>query len=651
VVQPLNRGDSIKDGRCRFAAALCGYLVTIVSMQKKTSNGLESTRSNERYSSHVDIDGLTRNSPERFRREVEGFLAVIRDAADLEIARSRLLEHVMHVRVINSMQEGDEWNRRVDRVRDCARALLTLLSARSDERAGFSITQVLWDIAQGRERPDLRAGFYAELMHVVWGIEGRTRDRSIEESRLLHSGLSGREAALLRSEELDKLADHVRHWMVRYEHGLEDSAIERRRRRVASILEQLGGDESDWESWEWQVENVAKDVESVEKLVAISKEERLNIAKACGNAIPFGVTPYYLSLMDDDATTGFDRAIRAQVFPPKRYVDEMVENRQDRGAAFDFMHEADTSPIDLITRRYPGIVILKPFNTCPQICVYCQRNWEIDEVLASHAMAPWEKIEAAINWIGEHSAIQEVLVTGGDPLLLGNEDLERILSLLADLPSILRIRIGTRTPVTMPMRFTQETVELLGKFREPARREVALCTHVEHPYEVTPQMAVAVDRLRREGIPVYNQLVYTFFVSRRYEAALLRRLLRQVGIDPYYTFLPKGKSETADYRVPLSRLLQEQTEEARLMPGLARTDEAVYNVPRLGKNYIRATHFRDLLSIRPDGVRVYEFHPWEKNIFEQESYVGEVTPILNYLHRLEQIGENPADYESIWYYF
>jgi lysine 2,3-aminomutase len=124
-----------------------------------------------------------------------------------------------------------------------------------------------------------------------------------------------------------------------------------------------------------------------------------------------------------------------------------------------------------------------------------------------------------------------------------------------------------------------------------------------------------------------------------------------VGIDPYYTFLPKGKSETADYRVPLSRLLQEQTEEARLMPGLARTDEAVYNVPRLGKNYIRATHFRDLLSIRPDGVRVYEFHPWEKNIFEQESYVGEVTPILNYLHRLEQIGENPADYESIWYYF
>ncbi|HPO09019.1 MAG TPA: KamA family radical SAM protein, partial [bacterium] len=176
-------------------------------------------------------------------------------------------------------------------------------------------------------------------------------------------------------------------------------------------------------------------------------------------------------------------------------------------------------------------------------------------------------------------------------------------------------------------------------------------THIEHPYEITPDMVNAADRLRREGIAVYNQLVYTFYVSRRFEAALLRRLLRLVGIDPYYTFNTKGKEETKAYRVPIARLLQEQKEEARILPGLERTDEAVFNVPGLGKNYLRAHQHHDLLSIRPNGARVYEFHPWEKNIAPQNTYVGDDIPILDYLNRLREIGEDPADYQTIWYYF
>lgn len=79
------------------------------------------------------------------------------------------------------------------------------------------------------------------------------------------------------------------------------------------------------------------------------------------------------------------------------------------------MHEADTSPVNLITRRYPAIAILKPFNTCPQICVYCQRNWEIDRAMAPGAMASKADLEKALNWISEHPAIKEVLITGGDP--------------------------------------------------------------------------------------------------------------------------------------------------------------------------------------------------------------------------------------------
>ena len=97
--------------------------------------------------------------------------------------------------------------------------------------------------------------------------------------------------------------------------------------------------------------------------------------------------------------------------------------------------------------------------------------------------------------------------------------------------------------------------------------------------------------------------------------------------------------------------LQEQKEEARLLSGLERSDEAVYNVPRLGKNYLRAAQHRDLIGILPDGRRMYEFHPWEKKIMLQETFVIEDTAILSYLEKLEARGEDPRDYESIWYYF
>jgi len=97
--------------------------------------------------------------------------------------------------------------------------------------------------------------------------------------------------------------------------------------------------------------------------------------------------------------------------------------------------------------------------------------------------------------------------------------------------------------------------------------------------------------------------------------------------------------------------MQEVKEEARLMPGLTRTDEAVYNIPALGKNYLRALQHRQVISLLPDGSRIYEFHPWEKNIREEKSYTSVDVPILDYLQRLTEIGEDISKYETIWYYF
>jgi len=355
--------------------------------------------------------------------------------------------------------------------------------------------------------------------------------------------------------------------------------------------------------------------------------------------------------MDEEIETGRDRAVRAQVLPSSRYVAGMAAVGTDR-SCFDFMLEGDTSPIDLITRRYPSICILKPYNTCPQICVYCQRNWEIEDAMAPDAMADPDKLQAAIDWIARHPAIHEVLVTGGDPLAMGDDDLRKILDALAKIESIERIRIGTRVPVTAPMRISPEFVEMLASYRVPGERQVALVTHVEHPYEISRDMVAAVERLRQAGISVFNQQVYTFYASRRFETALLRRILAKVGIEPYYTFNAKGKEETIDYRVPLARLLQEQMEEARLLPGLSRTDEGVYNVPGQGKNYLRASQHRALAALMPDGSRLYEFHPWEKNITRiTKSYLGTDVPILDYLQELEKLGEHAEDYDTIWYYY
>jgi lysine 2,3-aminomutase len=194
-------------------------------------------------------------------------------------------------------------------------------------------------------------------------------------------------------------------------------------------------------------------------------------------------------------------------------------------------------------------------------------------------------------------------------------------------------------------------VKDLNHFHIPGKREILIVTHFEHPYEITQQSMDAIQKFRRYGMEVYNQLVYTFYNSRKFEAAALRDKLRLIGATSYYTFNTKGKEETDDYRVPIPRLLQEQKEGARLMPGTVRTDEIVFNVPRLGKNYLRAVQHHDVISILPDGRRVYEFHPWEKKLALADTYVYTDVSIFKYLQRLKSIGENVADYKTIWYYY
>jgi lysine 2,3-aminomutase len=577
------------------------------------------------------------------------FFKTVAKAATNDSLRRELTELIYRLEQDAGRRAENQDSGSISRIRDCAQVLRTIIKRRSEELSGFSMAQALRDIATGRVRPELTPAFFAEIFYLLDGLQGRETKPPFGRADFDGvANLHGREAATERGRQLDLLGRQMEQKLAVYVSGLEAEAIQRRRQRREKILAVLGGNLSDWQDWRWQTQHVIREPQMLNRLVTLSDEHREAVAKAQAHGIPFGITPYYLALMDETPSE-LDGSIRAQVLPSMEYIEQVCTSTTKN---LDFMGEEDTTPVDLITRRYPGICILKPFNTCPQICVYCQRNWEIEKAMATGAFAGMEKIEAAIAWISGQPAIGEVLITGGDPLAMGDKILQLILEKIARIPHVERIRLGTRTFVTMPMRITPALAAMIASFREPGRREITLITHVQHPYEITPELMAAVDNCRRQAIPVYNQMVYTFFNSRRFEAAALRKKLRLIGIDPYYTFNTKGKEETIAYRVPVARLLQEQQEEVRLLPGLARTDEAVFNLPRIGKNYLKAKDQRDLLTILPDGARVYEFHPWERSLSQSSpTYLFTDVPILSYLERLGEAGENMADYETIWYYF
>lgn len=582
--------------------------------------------------------------------------ALIKGSESLDGAREKLISYL----------EALDWTYRRDLtkikswdyilLKEALRCFKNIISPRNEHLAGTSALENLRSAAISGDA-EVADDFIEEFKHLFKAIKGHS---DVYPSRLMEGidindfdKYKGRKAAIRRSDFLDLMGQRMDKYLSKYPSGLSEKIKEKRKQNKKRILDVLGGSEGDWNDWHWQFKNVFKDKKGVEVLKEIIKlfpkqEEAINLAVK--NGIPFGVTPHYLHLMDYEPN-GLDFAVRRQVFPPASYVQKMVEHNKDRKVAFDFMRESDTSPIDLVTRRYPRVAIIKPYDSCPQICVYCQRNWEITEPLMETALAPKEKLDKALDWFAEHDQMMDVLITGGDPLVLSDHLLEEMLRRFYEMPHILNVRIATRIPITVPQRLTEELCEIFGQYYEIGKEIICMVTHFTHSYEVTPETAQAIKRVRNRGLYVYNQEVFSFANSRRFETSALRIALKQIGVDPYYNFNMKGKSEVEDYAVPIARILQERKEEARLLPGVFRSDEPVFNVPFLGKNHLRAWQDHELIAILPDGRRMYSFHPWEKNIDKVKPYLYTDVTIKGYLDKLEARGEDPMDYKSIWYYY
>ncbi|MFC1863236.1 KamA family radical SAM protein, partial [Thermodesulfobacteriota bacterium] len=578
--------------------------------------------------------------------------AIMLSAYPVGLKRKRISDYLNDLNIATVYDDPDIHSLEGIQTRDAINVFKAVLSTRNERLAGHSVLNYMNDLLhkdslKGIERP--KPGFFAEIDHLIKGIMGKSA--IYQDKAPAFVKYEGRKAAKLRSTDLSRLSRTAHRFLDRYPCGLDKSTIKKRIINKSRILKHFGATLSDWEDWKWHTKNIIRDADSLNALVKISEEDDKAVRMARKNKIPFGITPHYLSLMDYGATRERDYALRAQVIPSLHYVESLKEFRGNAETSMDFMLERDTSPIDGITRRYPMIAILKPVTTCPQICVYCQRNWEIEDVYSKNAVLSVTKIEKAMQWIEDTPEINEILITGGDPFILSNSRIEKLLSRLSHIRHIQRIRIGTRTLVTLPQRITESLVNIIDHYHIPGKREIMIVSHFEHPYEITPQSMKAVQRFRTKGMDVYNQLVYTTFNSKKFEAAALRLKLRLIGVTPYYTFNTKGKKETDEFRVPISRLLQEQQEEARLLPGTVRTDEIVFNVPKLGKNYLRAIQHHDVISILPNGSRVYEFHPWEKKLSLVDTYVYIDVSIHDYLKTLKKSGENLAYYKTIWYYY
>jgi lysine 2,3-aminomutase len=576
---------------------------------------------------------------------------LLKEAESLTDARNKLFKHL-------NMLDRHYFNLKSDRnfkdyhiiernnAKNCIDTVKNTIRYENEELTGFSALNILHRLAKEDEKAfsEIDKGFLYEFINLFNGINGQ----SGVTNDMFTLPNDPEEAAAVRMEKLDEYSQRMNVHLKKYKTGTDSDLKTNHEQMKHKILKHFGGSNEDWDDYKWHLKHTIKDAQTLSDLITLEEDEKEALAAAKENDIAFEITPHYLSLINENGRTPHDRANRALVLPGKNYSVSVAENRLMRND-MDFMGEQSTSPIEGITRRYPQIVILKPVSYCPQICVYCQRNWELDPEGNSHLNT--KQTEEALDWIRNNPNINEVLVTGGDPFILPDNYLNKLLKGLSEIEHVERIRIGTRTLVTVPQRITENLINILKKYHDLGKREIVVVTHFEHTTEITEDVINAVKKIREAGISIYNQQVFTYYNSKRFETAALKRSLKRSGIDPYYTFNTKGKEETIDFRVPIARILQERKEETRFLPGIVRTDEQVFNVPKLGKSHLNAWQEHEVIMITAKGERMYRFYPWESKVTLVDDYIYTDVSVHDYLLRLHNDGEDTNEYRSIWYYF
>lgn len=294
------------------------------------------------------------------------------------------------------------------------------------------------------------------------------------------------------------------------------------------LLKLLSAAEEDWHDWKWQLANRINDIGTLTKVLKLNPKKCEEIRKV-GIHYRWSISPYFASLIMVDSPN--DPVMR-QAIPS---IEELDESGYD-----DPMAEEYTSPVPSVTRRYPDRLIINVTNICAMYCRHCQRRRNIGDV---DRHQPHNNLIAALNYIRENKEIRDVLITGGDALLLDDKKIDWLLTELDNIKHVEIKRLGTRTIVTMPQRITPELCAVLKK-----HPPIYINTQFNHPQTITPESKQACDMLVEAGVSLGNQAVLLKGVNNN--SHIMKKLnqeLLKIRVKPYYIFHAKQVKGTGHF--------------------------------------------------------------------------------------------------------
>ncbi len=296
---------------------------------------------------------------------------------------------------------------------------------------------------------------------------------------------------------------------------------------------------SHWHNWKWHVKHSIKDIDTFERVMDIQfpPPQRRLLEKTL-ETFPLSITPYYASLIDKEDY--LNDPVYKQAFPSH---DELLTNACEMS---DPLHEDKDSPVPGITHRYPDRVLFLVSNICAMYCRHCTRKRRVGDV---DYIPNRDVIKKGLDYIRDNTGIRDVLLSGGDPFLLSDGALDWILSELDDIKHVEVVRIGTRTPVVLPYRITDDLVDMLKQ-----HRPVWINTHFNHPREITSSSKKALAKLADAGFPLGNQSVLLAGIND------CPRIIKSLGhklvanrVRPYYLYQCDLSEGLIHFRTPVGK--------------------------------------------------------------------------------------------------
>ncbi|HHZ17643.1 MAG TPA: glutamate 2,3-aminomutase [Peptococcaceae bacterium] len=395
--------------------------------------------------------------------------------------------------------------------------------------------------------------------------------------------------------------------------GLEAAEILAGRKR--KILQVLNGTEADWEDYRWQLKNRISDVHTLGKIINLTKKEKWEIAEV-GKHFRWALSPYYASLINPDDP--YD-PIRLMAIP-------VYHELLDTCAEADPMHEEYTNPAGSITRRYPDRIIINVTNECAMYCRHCQRRRNFGKKDRPKTKAI---LQESIDYVRTNKEIRDVLLTGGDALCLSDTYLEWIIQQLRTIPHVEYIRLGTRTPVTLPQRITKKLCKMLKKYHP-----LYINTQFNHPIEVTPAAKAACEMLADAGIPLGNQAVLLNGINNdKHVMKVLNHELLKCRVKPYYIFLAKRVKGTTHFNTSITDGLEIMEYLRGYTSGMA-VPTFIVNAPTgLGKVPLNPNY---IISQGPGYVT---FRTWEGKVIKyQDHKTRDIKELLSQDYPVNDLG-------------